>query len=231
MLTVRILRLPHSAHPEEFEALAAEPEVDLRFVDRAEELGVPDMVVLPGSEATIPDVTRMRETGMDAAVRRAAERGSLLFGICGGFQMLGTELHDPEGLEGGAPTANGLGVLPVRTTFTRNSIDERVQASAGRAGFLDPGATVSGFELHGGCSTVEEGADVVSLLQENAKGDSICPLALATRDYAAMGTYLHGILADPVFRRRILEHLRSRRRQRGEASSAPPSGADAAASL
>jgi adenosylcobyric acid synthase len=209
VITVRIVRLPNSAIPEEFDALAAEPDVDLAFVDAPAKLGVPDMVVLPGSEATIPDLTHMRETGMDAAVRRAAERGSLLFGICGGFQMMGSELHDPEGLEGGAPSATGLGVFDVTTRFTREQIDEPVRAT-GVGGFLPEGGEVSGFELHGGQSTLR-GEAAVPLFKEPACGDSSCPLGIATRDYAAIGTYLHGVLADPLFRRHILDHLRSRK--------------------
>jgi adenosylcobyric acid synthase len=210
MITVRIVRLPNSAMPEEFDALAAEPEVDLAFVDSPAELGVPDMVVLPGSEATIPDLAHMRETGMDAAVRRAAEAGSLLFGICGGFQMLGSELHDPEGLEGGSPKATGLGVFDLITRFTRENIDEPVRATSAGGGFLPEGGAVSGFELHGGQSILR-GEGAVPLFNEPAGGDASCPLGIATRDYAAIGTYLHGVLADPLFRRSILDHLQSRK--------------------
>lgn len=220
MLTVRIPRMPHSAVPEEFNAIAAEPDVDLAFVDRAEDLGIPDMVVLPGSEASIPDMTFMRETGMDLAVRRAAEGGSLIFGICGGFQMMGTEMLDPEGLEGGAPRASGLGIFDLVTTFTREKIDEPVRATGATAGFLEPGARVAGFELHAGRSVLR-GGDTVSLFRQPAKGGSSCPLAVATRDYSAMGTYLHGVLADPVFRRRILEHLRARRSARSAPARSP----------
>ncbi len=210
MITVRIVRLPNSAMPEEFDALAAEPGVELAFVDSPAELGVPDMVVLPGSEATIPDLAHMRETGMDAAVRRAAEGGSLIFGICGGFQMMGSELHDPQGLEGGAPRATGLGVFDLVTRFTRDEIDEPVRVTGAAGGFLPKGGEVSGFVLHGGRSTLR-GEDAVPLFTEPARGASSCPLGIATRDYSAMGTYLHGVLADPLFRRCIIEHLRSRK--------------------
>jgi adenosylcobyric acid synthase len=210
LITVRIVRLPHSAVPEEYDALAAEPDVDLTFVDAPSDLGTPDMIILPGSEATIPDLTHMRESGMEAAVRRATEAGSLLFGICGGFQMMGSELHDPDGLEGGTPRANGLGIFDLVTRFTRDKIDQPVRATGSAAGFLAKGEEVSGFELHGG-QTILRGDDAVPLFNETALGPSRCPLGVATRDYSAMGTYLHGVLADPLFRRRILEHLRSRK--------------------
>lgn len=213
-ITVRIVRLPNSAVPEEFDALAAEADVELAFVDRPEDLGVPDMVILPGSEATMTDVAFLRESGMEQAIRKAAAGGSLLFGICGGFQMLGSDLDDPEGLEGGPGRARGLGFFDLATTFTREKIDEPVQATA-RDGFLDREERVSGFELHGGRSILR-GGDVVRLFEEEARGGSSCPLAIATQDYSAMGTYLHGVLADPVFRRRILEHLRSRQSNRSD---------------
>jgi adenosylcobyric acid synthase len=209
VLIVRIVWLPHSAVPEEFAALAAERDVELRFVDNPEELGVPDLVVLPGSEATIPDLEYMRRTGMDSAVRRAVEGGALLFGICGGFQMMGTELRDPEGLEGKVPLAHGLGVFDLATTFTRDKIDEPVRAT-GAGDFLGVGERVVGFELHGGRSVLG-GDGALPLFEEAAKGSSACPLGLATRDYSAMGTYLHGVLSDPVFRRRLIDHLRARK--------------------
>jgi adenosylcobyric acid synthase len=152
----------------------------------------------------------MHENGMEAAVRRAAESGSLLFGICGGFQMMGSELHDPDGLEGGPPQAKGLGIFDLVTRFTRDEIDEPVRATGSAAGFLPEGGEVSGFELHGGQSTLR-GEDAVPLFNETVRGATSCPLGIATRDYAAMGTYLHGVLADLLFRRRLLEHLRSRK--------------------
>ncbi|MBA2563886.1 MAG: hypothetical protein H0V09_00490 [Gemmatimonadetes bacterium] len=220
MLTVRVIRTPSSAIPEEFDALAAEPDVELVFTDRPDELGAPDMVVLPGSEATIPDTLFLRASGMDAAIRRAAENGSLIFGICGGFQMMGTELSDPDGLESDTPRAEGLGIFEMATTFTRDRIDERVDASGpsggagGEGGFLPQDARVTGFELHGGRSVVRPTSEVVPLFDRATGGSPECPLGIATRDYAAMGTYLHGVLADPIFRKRILEHLRARRAAR-----------------
>ena len=213
MLTIRVLKLPYSAHPEEFDALAAEPDVDLRHVSEAADLGLPDMVILPGSERTIPDLEHLRATGLDTALRRALENGALLFGICGGFQMMGGALRDPDRLEGGAPEAAGLGVFDMSTVFTRELIDEPVRARGARGGFLAAGAPVAGFELHGGRSTLDD-RDAGPLFEESAQGGSACPLGIATRDLSAMGTYLHGVLADPVFRARILEHLRERRRER-----------------
>jgi adenosylcobyric acid synthase len=209
-LVVRIVRLPQSAVLEEYEALAAEPGVDLAFVDRPEDLGLADMVVLPGSEATLPDLAHLRATGMEAAVGHAAAGGALLFGICGGFQMMGSELLDPERLEGGAERASGLAIFDLVTTFTREKIDEPVRAT-GAAAFLPAGAEVSGFETHGGQSVLRSG-DAAPLFHEAARGSAACPLGLATRDYAAMGTYLHGVLADPVFRRHLLALLRDRRK-------------------
>lgn len=209
MITIRIVRMPNTAIPEEFDALAAEPEVDLAFIDRPEDLGAPDMVILPGSAATIPDLAFLRESGMESAVRRAAEAGSLLFGICGGFQMMGTRIHDPERLEGGADRAEGLGLFDLETTFSRDGVDEPV-AATGAGGLVGEGERVTGFELHGGRSVLRD-RDAVPLFREPAKGGGSCPLGVATRDYSAIGTYLHGILADPGFRRRIVDHLRSRK--------------------
>jgi adenosylcobyric acid synthase len=213
VLKVRVVRLPNTAVPEEFEALAGDPEVDFAFIERPEELGAPDMVILPGSRATIPDLQFMRERGMERAIREAVGRGALLFGICGGFQMMGAELHDPERLEGGAAHTRGLGIFPLTTTFTGERIDEPVEATAAPGSFMEAGESVRGFELHGGRSALLDDR-VLPLFREQARGCPDCPLAIAAPDFAAIGTYLHGVLADPVFRRRLLDHLLTRRRTR-----------------
>ena len=215
---VALVQLPHCADQREFEPLANDPEVELVRATRPEELEGCELVVVPGTKRTIPDLEWMRSTGMLDAVEGAASRGAVLFGICGGFQMLGRELLDPEAIEGATPRCEGLGRFDVTTTFTREKIDQPVEATAS-GGFLDVGSRVVGFELHGGRSTLHAG-DVVRLFDEQVLGDCDCPLGIANRDLTVIGTYLHGVLADETFRRRLLAHLRERRAECGDRDSA-----------
>ena len=116
-LDVRLIRLPNCTDYSEFDALAAEPGVDMTLVDAPEQLGQPDLIVLPGTEKTIPDLEWLRSTGLEAAVRAVMTRGSLLFGICGGFQMMGEALRDPEHREGPTELAMGMRLFDLDTTF------------------------------------------------------------------------------------------------------------------
>jgi adenosylcobyric acid synthase len=211
-LDVAFVDLPNNAGVEELQPLFDEPSVIVRRVLRAEDLGAPDMVVIPGTEATLADLAWLRERGLDRALLEAASRGSVLFGICGGFQMLGSRLLDPERVEKGAGEADGLSVFEMETRFTRDLIDEPVTAQGG-GGFLAANESVSGWEEHGGRSVMR--GDVLNLLDRDALGGTACPLMVATRDMGAFGTYLHGVLADTTFRRRLLDHLRERRSARG----------------
>ncbi len=220
MLTVRVIRTPNFSVPHEYEAIAAEPEVDFAYVYRPQELGVPDLVVLPGSKRTIPDLLFLRESGMDRAIEQARAGGATLLGICGGFQIMGTELQDLEGFDSEVPRATGLAIFDLTTTFGPEKINEPVGATAVGGEFLREGEHVSGFELHRGRSTFG-GDGAVPLFREMAQGGSECPVGLATGDYGALGTYLHGVLADPVFRRGLLEYLRRRRTAAQELSRHP----------
>jgi adenosylcobyric acid synthase len=212
-LRVALVRLPHCTDFSEFDALGAEPGVDMRLVTTPDELGACDLVVLPGTERTIPDLEWLRESGMLAAVEAAVASGALLFGICGGFQMFGAELLDPDAVEGPTPRAAGLGLFDVTTTFTTDAIHQPVTAT-GTGGFLRSGEGVTGYELHGGRSVLR-GEEAVRLFEQEMLGGSSCPLGLATRDYSVMGTYLHGVLSDATFRAALLDHLLTRRLRRG----------------
>ena len=212
-IIVKIVKLPNAGHFEEFDALVNEPGVQTTFIESPDQLGRPDLIVLPGTEKTIPDLEWLRDTGMEASLRDAMSTGALLFGICGGFQMMGRELRDPEHLEGAAEQAEGLRLFDLDTTFTRDGINEPVRASAA-GGFLPAGTRVVGFEEHGGRSVLRDGGDAVSLFEQDALGGGSCPLGVATKDLAVMGTYLHGVLSDPAFRRALLDHVRARKKMR-----------------
>ena len=209
-VAVRILRFPSLGEEHEFDALATEPDVDCRWIERPEELAGADLVILPGSEATLADLAWMRAQGLEDGVRRAARDGAVLLGVCGGFQIMGVELRDPERIEKGAESAEGMGIFDLSTTFTRDLIDEPTTGTS-RGGLLPAGTRVTGNELHGGRSVLRDAAGVTSLFDEETKGGASCPLAIATHDMAAIGTYLHGILADPGFRAALLARLRERR--------------------
>lgn len=173
LLDIAVVRLPHISNFTDLDALTALPEVRVRYVSHAEELGRPDLVVVPGTKATLGDLAWLRACDLDAALRQHAEAGGLVLGICGGYQMLGLEIDDPLGVEGGG-CQEGLGLLPVRTAFTQ---EKTLCSSAGTTLQLEgPFASLSnldvaGYQIHMGQTTLESGMPFC-LLADAGEGTS-----------------------------------------------------------
>ena len=178
---VAVIRLPHISNFTDFAPLAAHPTLGVRYVERLRELGAPDMVVLPGTKNTTADLLWLRESGLEAAIVRLAAAGMPVLGICGGYQMLGETLLDPDGAEGALPSLRGMGLLPCTTTFAPQKTLLRVRGTV-TAGALQ-GAAVEGYEIHMGVT--------------EARGEPFCALDGGAADGCAAGnvwgTYLHGL--------------------------------------
>ena len=181
-LDVAVIRLPHISNFTDFIPLEQHELVGVRYVQRARELGAPDLVILPGTKNTMEDLLWLRQSGLEAAVRRLAQAQTPVLGVCGGYQMLGQTLDDPAGTESGKPLSlAGLGLLPTRTAFDAQKRRTQVRAVALGAPFA--GARITGYEIHNGRTTVD--------------GEPFCRLADGTPEGCAcknvFGTYLHGL--------------------------------------
>jgi len=151
-----VVRLPRIANFDDFAPLQAEPGVRLRYVAAPDELGVPDLLILPGSKSTLADLAWLRVSGLGAALLRLSAAGVPILGICGGFQMLGTELDDPDGVEAEAGARAGLGLLAVRTVFAADKATRQVRGEISAAdGFFGrlAGLPLDGYEIHLGRTT------------------------------------------------------------------------------
>ena len=201
-LDVAVIHLPRIANFDEFEALEAEPGVRLRYVERAEGLGCPAAVILPGTKATLSDLAWMRERGLDSAIEAAHGRGAQVVGICGGYQMAGEWLADPLGMEGEpGGQAAGLGLLPVATEFLAQK--ETHQALMR----LDDGEAVRGYEIHTGESRVQDGAARFGVIVERSGGTVRVPDGAKSEDGSVWGSYLHGLFENDGFRHKWLRQL------------------------
>ena len=205
---VAVLRYPGIGEQQELEPLFADAGAAARWVHDAADFGAPELVVLPGSETTLADLAWMRRTGLADAVLAAHARGAVVVGICGGMQIMGTSLSDPLRIEGGEASAQGLGLLPLETTFARDEVREP-SAGTSTGALLPVGASTSGREIHGGRSTLR--GEALSLFEEDTKGGGACPLGVASADLSAIATYLHDVLGDAAFRAEILRRVRARR--------------------
>lgn len=181
-LDAAVVRLPRISNFTDFTPLEEHPQIGARYVDAPRKLGSPDLVILPGTKSTVGDLLWLRQSGLEAAILKLAASGTPVLGVCGGYQMLGEVIHDPEGVEYGSPgSVRGLGLLPIETTFFPEKSRTRVRATV-LAGPLS-GAKLDGYEIHMGATRVN--------------GEPFCVLEGGKEDGCARGsvwgTYLHGL--------------------------------------
>ena len=206
-LDVAVVRLPRISNFTDFAPLEQHPLVGVRYLSSPRQLGAPDLVVLPGTKNTLGDLRWLRESGLEAAILKLAAAGTPVLGVCGGYQMLGRTLADPDGAEGGVPGAvcRGLGLLPADTVFTPAKTRARVRGRGAAGPFA--GAALEGYEIHMGQTRVE-GAPLCYLQDGQGERPEGCAAG------SVWGTYLHGLfdtgeatarLADALCRQKGLD--------------------------
>ncbi len=203
---IAVVRLPHVANFDEFGPLAAEPAVHVRYVTQPEELRAPDLIILPGTKATIPDLAWLEARGVSQRIRWLVAHDTPLLGICGGYQMLGRRVRDPLGLESTRDTVQGLSLFAFETVLAP---EKRLARGCGRVVAGLPGmwralggAAVEGYEIHMG----QTDASPVAFLQVGPHADGA-----VSDDGRVAGTYLHGVLEQAEPRHRLIEALANRR--------------------
>ncbi len=197
---IAIVDLPHISNFTDFDALRLEPDVCLRIVRSASNLGQPDAIILPGSKNVIGDLAYLRQSGLDRAICERARAGKTeLIGICGGYQMLGAEISDPHGIESAGQTTHGLGLLALSTVMAREKTLRRVSAKHAPSGL-----GVHGYEIHHGHSA----GDALEPILFRDNGEQVGSGAAGGLTW---GTYLHGVFDADEFRRWFLDRLRVRR--------------------
>lgn len=212
-LTVAVIRLPHLANFTDVAALQAEPDVAVRYVDRPADLATADLVLLPGSKNTLHDLAWLKQRGLaDAIAAHAAAKGATV-GVCGGYQMLGQRLEDPQGLEDAPGVYQGLGVLPVVTRFLpgKQTTLTEVNGLTGLIGIWSRGQSLAGYEIHSGQTELLPGGrpafQVIARSGQPVDATDGC----SEKGGWSFGTYLHGLFDNDLFRRNYLNALRARK--------------------
>ena len=199
-LDIAVIRLPRISNFTDVAPLEAHPLMGVRYVERAEELGAPDLILLPGTKSTMGDLLWLRQGGLEPAIRKLAAAGTPVLGICGGYQMLGQTLDDPTGTEGcGQQRLRGLGLLPAATVFEPQKTRTRVQGAVLAGAFA--GARVDAYEIHTGSTTVQ--------------GAPFCRLDGGQEDGCTagnvFGTYLHGLFDSGEMTEALAKYLCARK--------------------
>jgi adenosylcobyric acid synthase len=186
-IKLRVPHLPRIANFDDLDPLASSPEIDFALLEAGDVLpGDCDIVLLPGSKATIADLAYLRSQGWDIDIAAHARRGGIVIGLCGGYQMMGRTIADPDGLEGAPGTVAGLGLLPVDSVLAREKVLREVDATDALSG-----CPVKGYEIHLGHTR----GDAAPLLRLDGRDEGA-----VSANGRAMGSYIHGLFAGDAFR-------------------------------
>jgi adenosylcobyric acid synthase len=206
-IDIAVIRLPHIANFDDFAPLAAEQGVTVRYVSSPAILERPHAVILPGTKSTIADLLWLREQGLEQAIQHLAQAGTVIVGICGGYQMLGRRILDPLGVESALPEVAGLALLSVDTVFepvkATHQAEARVLGGPGWLAALQNQA-VQGYEIHMGSTTSQQ--PWLEISRRNGMHLAVADGAVAATGNV-WGCYLHGLFANVALRRAWLTSL------------------------
>ena len=191
LVKIAVVRLPRLSNFTDFSALSRVPGVGVSYADKPAQLADADLIILPGTKATLADLRWLRESGMEAQILKQHAAGTPVFGVCGGYQIMGRSVSDPTGAEGGG-SLRGMGLLPIDTVFQPEKTTVQAAGTLGAlAGVLEPlsGLAVTGYEIHMGETTRAAGAQ--PLVQLTRVGQA--PAWDGCQAENAYGTYLHGV--------------------------------------
>lgn len=189
-IDIAVVKLRHISNFSDIDSLCAEGDVNLRFVSGCDELKEPDLLILPGSKNTIDDLNELKRNGLYDAIIKLSKKGCAIFGLCGGYQMLGQVIKDPDHIESGAAEIRGLGLLDIHTVLAK---EKKLSQAEGEA--KEYGCRVFGYEMHHGETEIGKAARLFLFGAQDSSG-------------RIMGTYLHGIFDSDEFRRKFLDAIR-----------------------
>lgn len=207
VIDIAVIRIPRISNFTDFNPFESMDGISLRYVHSVGELKNPDMIMIPGTKNTMEDLLWMRQNGLEAAILKAAAQGKVIFGVCGGYQMLGESLADPFEVESGG-TIKGMGLLPMETVFEKEKTRTRVSGSIQEIhGVLNSlsGVKFEGYEIHMGATKLKDGGSHLSQLSDSVKHTENKPDG-AYKDNV-YGTYVHGFFDKEEVAKEVVRSL------------------------
>lgn len=214
-IQVEVVCLPHLSNFTDLNIFETQQDVSIRYITRGQSIGEPDILIIPGSKNTIEDLIYLKESKLAKQIIDLSKKGKLIVGICGGYQILGNKLCDPEGVECGIHEIEGLGLLDIETVFQNQKVTTQTKGiiQADLPGYLKnlAGKKIKGYEIHMGVS--KPGQGVKPLLSIHKKLDQEVQYAEGAINWQGnvIGTYLHGLFDEIDFTRSLLNHIRQQK--------------------
>jgi adenosylcobyric acid synthase len=208
-IDVAVIRLPHISNYDDFDPLE-EQDCTVRYITTASELGKPDLLILPGTKSTIADLIYLQQKGLAQAIIQVARSGMPVIGICGGYQMLGNNIHDPDKVESKHGSIAGLGLLSSTTIFNHRKTTTQIKAQvASDEGLLKglQGIEVTGYEIHMGQTSRRKCQPAFRIL-ETPQGQADYFDGAVSSDGFVFGSYIHGLFHNASFTHHLLNRLR-----------------------
>lgn len=214
-INIAVIQLPKISNFTDFDALSGEPDAGVYYVKGVADVGQPDLIILPGSKNTIEDMKYLEESGLAAEIKSLHKKGVAIAGVCGGYQLLGEEIHDPYHTESDSDMIYGLGLLGMKTVFEDEKLTSQVIASCRDLSFL--GQMISadglrGYEIHMGKTEFTRPDDRHPFVINERRNEPCQETeGTASADGLVFGTYIHGIFDNDSLRRSLLNALRVRK--------------------
>lgn len=211
-INIEIIRTPHMSNFTDFNIFETQSDVSIRYVNYGEALSNPDIVILPGSKSTIEDLKYIRESGLENQIKELNKRGKLVFGICGGYQMLGKKIKDPYQIEGDIDEYDGIGLLDIETIFEKEKTTTQVEATIcnNLNGYMRnlSSKIVRGYEIHMGITHISNSMNNMNQIYKRLDEDVNYLEGSINKDGNVVGTYIHGIFDEIDFTRSLLNNIR-----------------------
>ena len=211
---IAVIQTPKISNFTDFDALNHEPDVNVRFVQKGDLLGNPDLIIIPGSKNTTEDLLYLKREGYAKEICELAEQGTPVIGVCGGYQMLGEKVSDPDHVESQNDEVDGLGLLPYTTVMQGVKNTYQVHFDCDDLPFLDmqfKGSDLKGYEIHMGETTLNKPAQTLFHITSRSSKDVDVNDGYINEKHNVFGTYCHGVFDNDELRRAIINALRKRK--------------------
>ncbi len=213
-IDIVVIKLPHMSNFTDFNSLENLQGAKVRYAESCHEMGEPDLIVLPGTKNTIEDMLQLKKSGMEDAIKKLHEKGAVIFGVCGGYQMLGMNIEDPYKTESDLLSIEGISLLNSSTVFGQKKITTQVEGVISCNTELLKGLDnikISGYEIHMGTTEYKAGCIPFIEVNKSLEGSHEYVGGVMNKEGNVFGTYIHGIFDNMEFTVGFINNIRKRK--------------------